>query len=172
MNPEFVILEGSDGTGKSTLAGVYAKLHGYDVIHKSAPTTKFFDTEYYFPLLKGSKAVLDRWHIGEAIWPAVFGRESLYDSVGDLTLVHNAILKLGAAVFILVRPERGIVQELERRGEPDEAIEAAILGQRSYLDLVGIVGLPGVVVTDMFTAGRLLGVADRDLRDVHGGLAE
>jgi thymidylate kinase len=83
----FLILEGLDRSGKSSVAEIY-KSQGYEVIHMSVPDKKYFDKYYTGPsyldemielLLKydGKDVVFDRSHYGELIWPHVYNRKPL-----------------------------------------------------------------------------------------------
>lgn len=82
----WIILEGLDRTGKSTVAKVYEK-EGYEVVHMSAPNKKYFKPGYVGPsyvdeLLSlymncdGKDVVFDRSPYGELVWPVVYGRQS------------------------------------------------------------------------------------------------
>lgn len=83
----FIILEGLDRSGKSTIAEHYKKL-GYKIIHMSAPDKKYFQPNYngesyleelvnLYHDLSGQKVVFDRSPYGELIWPNVYGRQSM-----------------------------------------------------------------------------------------------
>lgn len=82
----WIILEGLDRTGKSTVADHYKEL-GYQVVHMSAPDKKYSAPGYvgpsYFEELvdiymryDGQNVVFDRSPYGELIWPKVYGRNS------------------------------------------------------------------------------------------------
>jgi thymidylate kinase len=83
----FIILEGVDRVGKSTVADIY-KAQGYEVVHFTAPDKKYSDKNYIGPsyfdeiielLLKydGSNVVFDRSWYGELVWSQVYGRKPL-----------------------------------------------------------------------------------------------
>ena len=84
----WILLEGLDRTGKSTVAELYKK-QGYEVIHFSAPDKKYTakgytgpsfldDTIEFFVRLSGKNVVFDRTpHYGEQIWPQVYNRQSV-----------------------------------------------------------------------------------------------
>lgn len=86
-----IILEGADGTGKTCLAQSLTahikKLYPNDPItylHKGPPKHDWMNeyckpiTEWYHPT-NSRHLILDRWHWGERVWPAIFGRESIMD---------------------------------------------------------------------------------------------
>jgi hypothetical protein len=81
----WIILEGLDRTGKSTVANFYKK-KGYEVVHMSAPNKKYVEPGYTGPsyldeLLdlymkhNNKDVVFDRSGYGEMIWPVVYGRK-------------------------------------------------------------------------------------------------
>lgn len=77
-----IIIEGVDRTGKSTLAETICKIADAKLVHSSKPSghpleTYEGDLMSYDP--RRDRLVLDRWHIGERVWPTIFGRESEYD---------------------------------------------------------------------------------------------
>ena len=83
----FIIIEGLDRTGKSTVAEHY-KSEGYEVVHMSAPDKKYKDPSYqgptYFEELyemyskyNGIDVVFDRTPYGEMVWPHVYGRDPM-----------------------------------------------------------------------------------------------
>ena len=82
----WIILEGLDRTGKTTVAERY-KQKGFEVVHMSAPDKKFMQPGYvgpsYFEELvdiymnyDGRDIVFDRSPYGELVWPKVYGRQA------------------------------------------------------------------------------------------------
>jgi len=83
----WILLEGIDRTGKSTVSEIY-KSKGYEVVHMSAPSKKYRDPGYAGPsylddmldmyLSYDNKDVIfDRTVYGETVWPHVYGREPM-----------------------------------------------------------------------------------------------
>lgn len=83
----WIILEGLDRTGKSSVAEHY-RSEGYEVVHMSAPDKKYKDPGYTGPsyiddLLEevmkydGQNVIWDRSWYGESVWPYVYGREPM-----------------------------------------------------------------------------------------------
>lgn len=90
-----IILEGCDGTGKSTLAKKLQQHYGIDYVHvtRGDPTTFGF----YFNTLDKVKIVWDRHFIGEMIYPAVFGRmqrltQRDFEILLDKARVENVVI--------------------------------------------------------------------------------
>lgn len=80
-----IILEGPDASGKSTLAKALNKqlTRGTTkVVHSGPPVTSHLLEEYMLPLVDykprhDMHIVLDRWHLGEFVYPEIHGRETL-----------------------------------------------------------------------------------------------
>ena len=81
----WIILEGLDRTGKSTVASFYKK-KGYEVVHMSAPNKKYIEPGYTGPTYldelldlymkhNNKDVVFDRSGYGEMVWPVVYGRK-------------------------------------------------------------------------------------------------
>ena len=68
-----VILDGCDGTGKTTLAKIIAAKYGWDICHCTGDDPK--DYEFYRQTGKKQNVVWDRHTIGELIYPTVFNRK-------------------------------------------------------------------------------------------------
>ena len=82
----FVILEGVDGAGKSSLAQeLYSTMKNCRLIHKGPPQTNHLLREYLADIVwyraddpDESNVVCDRWHLGESVYPQLQqGRTSL-----------------------------------------------------------------------------------------------
>lgn len=82
----WIILEGLDRTGKSTVAELY-KRSGYEVVHFNAPDKKYLNPDYSGPSYldeivdlymkyNGKDVVFDRSVYGEFVWPFVYNRKS------------------------------------------------------------------------------------------------
>lgn len=101
----WILLEGLDRSGKSSVAEYYKK-QGYEVVHMSAPDKKHFEPGYAGPsyleeivemysIYKGKDVVFDRTPYGEMIWPEIFNRMPLlnkddYEYLQQLEYHENA----------------------------------------------------------------------------------
>lgn len=112
------IIEGVDGTGKTTYAKRLADQQNAMYLHADKPTKDTWFLEYAAPLVS-TNMVLDRWHLGEMVWPKIFGRESLFDDDG-FDLCNWVLAKLGTKLIVLTRNDDDIVNELLNRGEEDQ----------------------------------------------------
>ncbi len=132
------ILEGVDGVGKSSHAAWLAKEQNAKVFHAGIPQHTHWFEEYIKPLLElpeDQNVILDRWHLGEAIWPFVFNRKSLYSRPESFKLCHNTLEELGAKIIFIYRDADSITSTLMLRGEQDQ-IDTVIKAQDMYFDLV------------------------------------
>lgn len=166
------IIEGTDGVGKTTFAEWFAKRSGGYYVHASAPTHDDAGDEYLEPVLRyleetnfSQHLVLDRWHIGEMVWPDIFGRESLFAKEGDpwelFDRLNRALAETGTVeVLFITRTHEGIRSTLRARGESEEDIVRSLRGQTGLFDAaMSVRGLPVRVIDsdDLPTApGRIL----------------
>lgn len=83
----WVLLEGLDRTGKSTIAKEFES-KGFKSVHMQAPSKKYFEEGYAGPSyvdemvdlymsLDGQDVVFDRSPYGELIWPYVYNRKAM-----------------------------------------------------------------------------------------------
>lgn len=171
MRPKIIIIEGTDGTGKSTLAKEIEQSGSHYYYHASAPVTETWEEEYIPTAHRYGdfELVLDRWHLGEWVWPQVFGRKSLFKNFQDFMACHDSLVALGAVTFIMTRDPGDVIDELTSRGETQQQISDAMMGYDEFLSLAAM-GLPNVVMCDLRTARTMLGleVASGDsIRSIH-----
>jgi hypothetical protein len=124
-----IILEGADGAGKSTLAAAIANAlrredPGSTISqwHRGplSPTVHPLD-EYEHPLLtytpgERHHVICDRWHVGEAVYPEVFGRKTLFEP--GVARHTDAFLAARGALLVHVNPPyEQNAQQLDERGD-------------------------------------------------------
>lgn len=114
-----VILEGADGTGKTTLARVIAGKYGLDICHCTASDPA--DYEFYKQTARKNNVVWDRHTIGELIYPYVFDRKPQI-SPEDARLVLAYAREAGAKIFVLTTDIEVIKNRLSARGTEDQRI--------------------------------------------------
>lgn len=75
-----IAIEGCDRTGKTVLAGMLAEETGGEVRHAGPPTdhplVSYESSLASYDPRDGKHVILDRFHLGEHVWPQVFNRES------------------------------------------------------------------------------------------------
>lgn len=117
-----VILEGIDGSGKSTFADKIASYvpEGFEVIrnHKGPLTSTPWE-EYVLPLMdigKDQFLIADRWHIGEMIYGPIYRGKSEVTPAEE-RLIELLLSRMGA-VCVIMQPGLSTVRKrLGDRGE-------------------------------------------------------
>lgn len=120
MEPVLIVVEGPDRTGKTTLATRLAQEVRGTVRHAGPPQRGAIE-EYETGLddfdPRGPSLVLDRWHVGEYVWPTIFERPS------DFLLpvrkhVEMFMQSRGAFVVFADRNTEKLKQDLVEHDEP------------------------------------------------------
>lgn len=114
-----VILEGADGTGKTTLAKQIAEYYGWDVCHCTADDPADFD--FYKQTARKQNVVWDRHTIGELIYPKVFHRKPQI-ATEDARIVLSYAREAGAKIFVLTTELGEIKRRLSERGEEHQEV--------------------------------------------------
>lgn len=108
-----IIIEGCDGTGKTTLAKQLAEKYELDVIHVTNRDSNCFGF-YYFSIGK-EDVVWDRNMIGEVIYPNIFERKGKIDAI-DLKFLIDRAKSEGVIFLILTADHDEIYRRLYDRG--------------------------------------------------------
>jgi thymidylate kinase len=148
-----IILEGPDGSGKTTLAERLVTLvavkfpdHTVKLLHRGPPTAHPLD-EYAVPLLRyrpgrGHHLIIDRWHWGEMIYPRFLKRKTKM-SHEIFTYIEMLIHQRGGLMVNVRHPVDAIIDRLRERGDdlirtewlPDIAQEYDDLAQAATTNL-------------------------------------
>lgn len=107
-----IILEGCDGTGKTTLAKVIADKYSLDICHCTACDPTDFD--FYKQTARKENVIWDRHTIGELIYPEVFNREGQM-SPEDVRIVLGYFRENGGKIFVLTADDDIIKERLSNR---------------------------------------------------------
>lgn len=115
-----IILEGADGTGKSTVAQELANVLGAKVLHRGPPgqdviTEYARDIQWYRPG-QGTHVVCDRWHLGELIYGPLLRGSSAFTRE-SLAHVEKVLQTRGALLVVLDGDAAEIRGRLRRRGD-------------------------------------------------------
>lgn len=116
----FVILEGVDCTGKTTLAealtdGVVPTLH-------RGPPQEHPLVEYALCARDLLQGIFDRWHIGERVWPRVFNRLTVYDFEMN-NWVESFLLSRGAVLVHCTGKYDDVSRRIREREEQEPAYD-------------------------------------------------
>ena len=114
-----IILEGCDGTGKTTLAKILADRYGLDICHCTQDDPG--DYEFYRQTLRKENVIWDRHTLGDLIYPKVFGRDQKISSEDARLLMHYA-KEEGVTVLVLTTDIESIRDRIDARGDEDGRI--------------------------------------------------
>lgn len=119
-----VILEGLDAAGKTTLAEKLRDKFGMKILHSTAETRN--DLYYHLDLLDyQTNTVFDRFHVGEYVYPKVYGRKAKMNAK-ELEEVERRIIDNNDLFIIFITSKMDIINErLIARGEENYLAEMA-----------------------------------------------
>lgn len=114
------IIEGADGSGKTSFAEMLSKQTGYPILHRSQPKdedekVRMFDE--YMRLASSSKnVILDRCWYSEMVYGPVMRDESVL-SYPDMYKLERAAKKHGAIIIYCTDKIETLWKRCQRRGE-------------------------------------------------------
>lgn len=115
-----LIIEGPDGSGKTTLANRLSRQTGYDIIHRSQPKSeeeKKLMMEEYIKAIKSNKNVIfDRCWYSEMAYGPVMRDESII-SYPQMYELERMLAKHGALIIYCTGSESSLWMRCTRRGE-------------------------------------------------------
>lgn len=115
-----IILEGCDGTGKTTLAKLLAEKYGLDICHCTADDPG--DFEFYKNTARKENVVWDRHTIGELIYSRVFNRHCKIGSE-DARIALAYARENGGKVFVLTADNDELKKRLEEKNEDPKILD-------------------------------------------------
>lgn len=167
-----IIVEGPDGTGKSTLVSQIAdKFNEYNVkiMHAGPPTGHPLD-EYVVPLVDYQVrhaysfrefVICDRWHLGELVYPTVLDRPSLMD-INTFTYIEMFLAARGAMIVHMTDTTAYLESVLRGRGDDLVKPEQSKLMIDMFWNAVNVCNLP-VMTIDAHepTLGMVVDIVDQ-----------
>lgn len=161
-----ILVDGPDCARKTTLVQAIERLINQqflprtptEVLHAGPPTGHPLD-EYVTPLLRyrphlGRHVVCDRWHLGEAVYPAVLGRPTAFDDA-VLTYVELFLRSRGALLVVVTPPADELRRCLRTRGDPLVDEEQLLATREGFLDAAARTSLPLVWLKDECVTNEL-----------------
>lgn len=105
VDHDVIVLEGCDGTGKTTLAGALGSQHGYTIIHSGrTPESTDLAGRYRQLLCTPGKIVLDRSFISELVYGPLFHGGSRLTLRAATSLACRAVGRGGILVHLTGDP--------------------------------------------------------------------
>ena len=132
MDTKNIVVEGCDGTGKTTLCNKLAEKYGFDVVHVTSKDPNDFD--FYRQTLRKANVVYDRHFLGELIYPKIYNRKgnlSLYDAEW---FTHYAC-ETNTCVMVLTTSLDEIKRRLTERGELKFVFDKVESINKNFLNL-------------------------------------
>lgn len=128
-----IILEGCDGSGKSTFAESLASKYHCDILHMTRWSDKKFCT-YVEKMSMTDNIIFDRCFISEYIYSRIFNRiTDISDK--DIKTLLNVAKALDYHIFILTCDDDELMKRLsDRNNETSEIIDNAIKINNAYFD--------------------------------------
>lgn len=114
-----IILEGCDGTGKTTLAKILAEKYGLDICHCTQHDAA--DYGFYRQTLRKENVIWDRHTIGELIYPEVFGRKPQIGTE-DARIITWKAKEEGVKIIVLTADLKTLIRRVAERGDEDPRI--------------------------------------------------
>lgn len=115
-----IIIEGPDGSGKTTLAEKLSKQTGYPVVHHSYPKTdeeKRMMLSYYLDTIEtGKNMIIDRCWYSEMVYgEAIRGSSAI--SFPEMYLLETKLAKHGALIIHCTDKPKTLWRRATKRGE-------------------------------------------------------
>lgn len=141
-----IILEGCDGTGKTTLAKKLQERYGIDYVHinRQDPTSY----EFYSQTLGKTDIIWDRHFVGEMIYPTVFKRKPNLRMADFENLLAKA-KEQNIVILILTAGEEQLIASSKKRPEYEEVVKNLITINGQFIAIADIYQIPLINVFEM-----------------------
>ena len=127
-----IMLDGCDGTGKSSVCEKLANKFGCNVIRLTYAGDR--STSAYYEMMRCNNVVHDRTFLSEVIYPKYFERKSRLN-LNDVPFLFNMVKRFYVRMFILTASSETIQNRIRQRGdEYIKDIDKFIEINQDYLD--------------------------------------
>jgi thymidylate kinase len=115
-----IVIEGPDGSGKTTLAQQLSRQTSYPIIHRSQPKSdeekKLMMGMYLQAIKENKNAIFDRcWYSEMAYGPVM--RDASVISYPEMYELERMLAKNGAMIIYCTGPEPALWMRCQKRGE-------------------------------------------------------
>lgn len=115
-----IIVEGPDGSGKTTLANKIAKQNGYIMLHRSQPKTEEekqnMMAEYLQVIKAGKNVVMDRCWYSEMVYGPIM-RDASVITYPEMYELEKLLCKKGALLIYCTDKPEVLWKRCQERGE-------------------------------------------------------
>lgn len=164
-----IILEGTDGAGKTTLAKqlvTEVEAHGesHEILHAGPPETGLSVFEQYaLPLLERREQIakpdhlliLDRWHLGELIYgPLLRGKSALEPE--QFAYLELLLQSLGAVKVVVNATDSAIRSRVGAHRDDLVSVDQAIAIKEKFLSLALRYQTWGIVIPEAYKTSEIV----------------
>lgn len=154
-----IILEGPDGSGKTTLARILADKYGLDICHCTQHDPADFN--FYKETMKKENVVWDRHTIGELIYPIVFSRDPQV-TAHEAKAVIDMAKASGVKIFVLTCELEVLAKRIEARAtEHPKIVENLEFIDKSFRECAKWMNVP-VIDTSKMTLDEIFNLCEAE----------
>ena len=154
-----IILEGADGTGKTTLANILAHKYGLDICHCTQHDPADFN--FYRETMRKENVIWDRHTIGELIYPIVFDRVAKVTPQEAKAIISMAIAE-DVKIFVLTCDQEILEKRVAERGiEHEKITENLAWIDQKFKECAKWLGVP-IIDTSNMTLGQIFNLVEAE----------
>lgn len=127
-----IIIEGADGTGKSTLVNKLKERYKTDTLHITNLDPN--DFEFYKQSLRKSNIIYDRNLLGEMVYPSIFGRSGNLEWY-ELSYLLSLALENNFKIIVLTASNETLNDRLSRKFEYETVINNINKINGAFIDI-------------------------------------
>lgn len=149
-----IVLDGCDGTGKTTLAQAISRRHGHMVIHSGrTPDGTDIHARYRQILAEPGPAVLDRSFISELVYGPLYHGRSRLTPEDAASLARTVAARGGTLVHLTARPDAIIARLRSRDGTAPSLGDITAIIDGYHMAFALLAGTAPVITADTTSAG-------------------